>query len=93
MADITAAKVNELRARTGQGMMDCKKVLVEAEGDLDRAIDIFRKRGVVVPTAVLLGVLSAQGAHAAPVGLASSVIASAPAPSCRPLIWRSTILT
>jgi elongation factor Ts len=46
MAEITAAKVNDLRARTGQGMMDCKKVLTEAEGDLDRAIDIFRKRGV-----------------------------------------------
>src|SRR3954452_24729172 len=46
MAEITAAKVNELRARTGQGMMDCKKVLTEAEGDVNRAIDIFRKRGV-----------------------------------------------
>ena len=46
MAEITAQKVNELRARTGQGMMECKRVLTEASGDVDKAIDIFRKRGV-----------------------------------------------
>src|SRR5918911_1663136 len=46
MAEITAKLVNELRAKTGQGMMECKKVLTEAGGDLDKAIDIFRKRGV-----------------------------------------------
>lgn len=46
MAEITAKAVNDLRARTGQGMMECKKTLTEAGGDIDKAIDIFRKRGV-----------------------------------------------
>ena len=42
---ITAAQVNELRKTTGAGMMDCKKALVEAEGDFDTAIEILRKKG------------------------------------------------
>ncbi len=42
---ITAAQVNELRKKTGAGMMDCKKALVEAEGDMNGAIDILRKKG------------------------------------------------
>ena len=42
---ITAAMVKELRERTGAGMMDCKKVLVETEGDLEAAIDVMRKSG------------------------------------------------
>ena len=45
MAKITAAEVNKLRKATGAGMMDCKKALVEAEGDFDTAIEILRKRG------------------------------------------------
>ena len=45
MANITAAEVNKLRKATGAGMMDCKKALVEAEGDFDKAIDILRKKG------------------------------------------------
>ena len=45
MATITAAEVNKLRKQTGLGMMDCKKALVEAEGDFDQAIDILRKKG------------------------------------------------
>jgi len=45
MANITAADVNKLRKQTGAGMMDCKKALVEAEGDFDSAIDILRKQG------------------------------------------------
>lgn len=43
MAKISAAMVKELRERTGLGMMECKKALVEAEGDIDRAIDELRK--------------------------------------------------
>jgi len=43
--EITAAQVKELRDRTGIGMMDCKGALVEAEGDIDKAIDILRKKG------------------------------------------------
>ena len=42
---ITAADVNKLRQSTGAGMMDCKKALVEAEGDFDKAIEVLRKKG------------------------------------------------
>ncbi|APY11209.1 translation elongation factor Ts [Seonamhaeicola sp. S2-3] len=42
---ITAAEVNKLRKATGAGMMDCKKALVEAEGDFDKAIEVLRKKG------------------------------------------------
>ena len=45
MANITAADVNKLRQITGAGMMDCKKALVEAEGDFDKAIEFLRKKG------------------------------------------------
>ena len=45
MANITAADVNKLRQQTGAGMMDCKKALVEAEGDFDKAIEVLRKKG------------------------------------------------
>jgi elongation factor Ts len=43
--NITAADVNKLRTITGAGMMDCKKALVEANGDFDAAIDLLRKKG------------------------------------------------
>ena len=46
MADITAKLVNELRAKTDQPMMECKKALVETGGDLEKAIEYFRKKGV-----------------------------------------------
>lgn len=42
---VTAQDVAALRKRTGAGMMDCKKALVEAEGDIDQAIDLLRKKG------------------------------------------------
>lgn len=45
MVTITAAQVNDLRSRTGAGMMDCKKALQEANGDFETAIDILRKKG------------------------------------------------
>ncbi len=45
MANITAADVNKLRQITGAGMMDCKKALVEADGDFDLAIENLRKKG------------------------------------------------
>ncbi|WP_109851430.1 translation elongation factor Ts [Aquimarina sp. AU58] len=45
MANITAAEVSKLRKATGAGMMDCKKALVEAEGDFDKAIKILREKG------------------------------------------------
>lgn len=45
MSGITAALVKELRERTGAGMMECKKALVEANGDIELAIDNMRKSG------------------------------------------------
>ena len=45
MVKITAAEVNSLRKQTGAGMMDCKKALVEAEGNIETAIEILRKKG------------------------------------------------
>lgn len=48
MAQITAADVNKLRQMTGAGMMDCKKALVEADGDFDKAQQIIREKGMAV---------------------------------------------
>ena len=45
MAEITASLVKELRERTGAGMMDCKKALTEANGDIELAIENMRKSG------------------------------------------------
>ena len=46
MANITAKDVAELRAKTGAGMMDCKKALVEADGNLEEAVKILREKGL-----------------------------------------------
>ena len=46
MAEITAALVRDLRDKTGAGMMDCKKALVETQGDMEAAIDWLRKKGL-----------------------------------------------
>ncbi|MBR0441356.1 MAG: translation elongation factor Ts, partial [Firmicutes bacterium] len=46
MAAITAALVKELRETTGAGMMDCKKALVETDGDMNKAIDYLREKGL-----------------------------------------------
>ncbi len=46
MAEITASEVKALRDRTGAGMMDCKKALVACEGDVEKAIDWLRKKGL-----------------------------------------------
>src|SRR5262245_31377252 len=48
VATITAEMVRELREKTGAGMMDCKKALTEAGGDLEKAIDELRKRGQAI---------------------------------------------
>ena len=45
MAAITAAMVKELRESTGAGMMECKKALTEADGDMEAAVDVLRKSG------------------------------------------------
>ena len=43
---VTAQLVKELREKTGAGMMDCKKVLTETDGDMEKAIDLLRERGI-----------------------------------------------
>ncbi len=48
MPEITAAAVNNLRTMTGVGMMDCKKALIEAGGDVEAAVTLLRERGVAV---------------------------------------------
>src|SRR5699024_1843778 len=45
MAKVTAADVNKLRKQTGAGMMDCRKALVESDGDFEKAIEYLRKKG------------------------------------------------
>jgi elongation factor Ts len=51
MAEITAAMVAKLREMTNAGMMDCKKALTEAKGDVNKAVDILRKKGAATATA------------------------------------------
>ncbi|HDG68696.1 MAG TPA: translation elongation factor Ts, partial [candidate division Zixibacteria bacterium] len=46
MAEISAQLVKELREMTGAGLMDCKKALVEANGDIEKAVEILRKSGI-----------------------------------------------
>ena len=48
MANISAKEVAALRKKTGCGMMECKKALVEADGDMDAAIKVLRERGLAV---------------------------------------------
>lgn len=46
MAEIKAAMVKQLREKTGAGMMDCKKALLEVDGDMDKALEFLRKKGL-----------------------------------------------
>ena len=48
MADITVALINDLRTRTNAGMMDCKKALIQTQGDMDAAIKILREKGLTI---------------------------------------------
>ena len=66
MSQISAAMVKELRERTGQGMMECKKALVAAEGDIEKAIDDMRASGAI-KAAKKAGNIAAEGAIAAKV--------------------------
>ena len=63
MAEVTAALVKELRERTGQGMMECKKALVAAEGDIEKAIDDMRASGAI-KAAKKAGNIAAEGSIA-----------------------------
>ena len=64
MATITAKMVGGLRAKTGAGMMDCKKALTEADGDMEQAIDLLRKKGLSA-AAKKSGRVAAEGMIAA----------------------------
>jgi len=48
MADITVAMINDLRQRTNAGMMDCKKALIDTQGDMDAAIKMLREKGLAI---------------------------------------------
>ena len=60
MANITAAAIKELREKTNVGMMECKKALTEADGDMEKAIVILRERGMAV-AAKKAGRIAAEG--------------------------------
>jgi elongation factor Ts len=72
MAAITAALVKDLREKTGAGMMDCKKALVENDGDIEVAIDWLRKKGLAA-AAKKSGRIAAEGL----VGVASAPLKAA----------------
>ena len=57
---ITAAQVKELREMTGAGMMDCKKALTECDGDMDKAVDFLREKGLA-GAAKKAGRIAAEG--------------------------------
>ncbi len=73
MAEITAALVKDLREKTGAGMMDCKKALVETDGDMEAAVDWLRKKGLAA-AAKKSGRVAAEGL----VGVASAPRTAAP---------------
>jgi len=58
---ITAAQVKELRDSTGAGMMDCKKALTETDGDMDKAVEFLRKKGLAA-AAKKAGRIASEGA-------------------------------
>jgi len=60
MAQVTAAMVKELRESTGAGMMDCKKALSEAEGDMEKAVEVLREKGLAA-AAKKAGRIAAEG--------------------------------
>ena len=73
MADITAQMVKELRERTGAGMMDCKAALAETGGDMEKAVDLLRKKGLA-KAAKKAGRVAAEGLIAAAVSATKGVV-------------------
>jgi elongation factor Ts len=73
MADITAQMVKELRERTGAGMMDCKSALGETGGDMEKAVDLLRKKGLA-KAAKKAGRVAAEGLIGAAVGATKGVV-------------------
>ena len=60
MANITASMVKELREMTGAGMMDCKNALVETDGNMDKAVDFLKEKGLA-KAAKKAGRIAAEG--------------------------------
>ena len=58
--NFTNKDIMDLRAKTGVGMMDCKKALIEADGDMDKAVDILREKGMAT-SAKRAGKIASQG--------------------------------
>jgi len=58
--NITATMVKELREKTGAGMMDCKKALTETDGNVDKAIEVLREKGLAA-VAKKAGRIAAEG--------------------------------
>jgi elongation factor Ts len=73
MADITAPMVKELRERTGAGMMDCKSALAETGGDMEKAVDHLRKKGLA-KAAKKAGRVAAEGLIGAAVSATKGVV-------------------
>jgi elongation factor Ts len=73
MADITAPMVKELRERTGAGMMDCKAALAETGGDMEKAVDHLRKKGLA-KAAKKAGRVAAEGLIGAAVSATKGVV-------------------
>jgi elongation factor Ts len=73
MANITAQMVKELRERTGAGMMDCKSALDETAGDMEKAVDLLRKKGLA-KAAKKAGRVAAEGLIGAAVSATKGVV-------------------
>src|ERR1700730_13932642 len=73
MANITAQMVKELRERTGAGMMDCKSALEEIGGDMEKAVDLLRKKGLA-KAAKKAGRVAAEGLIGAAVTASKGVV-------------------
>jgi elongation factor Ts len=73
MANITAPMVKELRERTGAGMMDCKSALAETDGDMEKAVDHLRKKGLA-KAAKKAGRVAAEGLIGAAVSATKGVV-------------------
>ena len=76
MAEVTAKLVKELRDMTGVGMMDAKRALVEVEGDIEKAVDLLREKGMAKA--------AKKNDRIAAEGLASVAINGNTGRSCRP---------
>ena len=74
MAEISAKDVQALRVQTGVSMMECKKALVEANGNADEAVKILREKGIAVETDIMGRSLKSQMKYADKIGASYTCI-------------------